>query len=423
MSFVTGNNQSQLPQFTTLGDQHQPELEEYSTAIGWLDEVSKANGAYIHVPFCFHKCHYCDFFSVIGKKDQYQKFVERMVRELSLVGQKMHKVNTIYVGGGTPTLLPVELLEEMLDAICTYLPMDGETEFTVEANPETLTTEIASCLAANGVNRLSIGAQSFEMELLKQLERWHDPQNVQRAVEISRQAGIDNINIDLIYAIPTQTIEQVQEDLRIVIDLEPKHLSCYALTYEPNTPMRSKLDAGTISRVEHDIEVDMFDIVISKLNANGFLQYEISNFAKEGYACKHNVIYWKNKNWWPFGPAAAGHINGRRWRNSPRLSSYLSSESLPAVVDVELLSEDEQAGEAFMMGLRLLEGIEREVVEQLIEKSTEEWRRSVIKRNIEIGLLEWREDALVLTDKGLHFADTVISELLMRDDNEHGSST
>jgi oxygen-independent coproporphyrinogen-3 oxidase len=293
-----------------------------------------------------------------------------------------------------------------------------DVEYTIEANPETITSEKAAVMVSQGVNRVSIGAQSFNTELLKQLERWHDPVNVGRAVEFVRSAGIDNISLDLIYAIPTQTVEQVKADLQEAVSLLPTHLSCYALTYEPNTPLLHKLNSGSVTRVGHDVEADMFDVVADVLSWSGYKQYEISNFAKDSFACKHNLMYWKNKNWWPFGPAASGHIDGQRWKNSPRLADYLSTSGLPPVEDVERLSKDIQAGEAFMMGLRLLEGMEFAWVESLIEQSPNTWRRTVIERNIESGFLIWANEKLVLTDKGLHFADTVICELLTCDESE-----
>ncbi len=418
---MTEHPANHLPQFTISGHSTQPNplgSDSVLTAETWVNGASRVTGAYIHVPFCFHKCHYCDFFSVSGKEEQHRTFVRRLTKELEFVGPKMSELETIFIGGGTPTLLEPELLLQMLEAIVRYLPLAKDVEFTIEANPETVTAEKTDIMSSCGVNRLSIGAQSFDEKLLKQLERWHEPKNVKRAVDIARESGIHNINIDLIYAIPTQNIAQVEHDLCEAISLSPNHLSCYALTYELNTPLRHRLESGSVTRVEHDVEAEMFDVVTRELTLAGYSQYEISNFAKSSFACKHNVMYWKNKNWWPFGPAASGHIDGRRWRNTPRLTEYLQDLDLPPVHDVECLDDDTQAGEAFMMGLRLLEGMERLWVEELLEKTPEEWRRVVIERNVANGMLEWKKEMLALTSEGVRFADTVISELLMRDGNE-----
>jgi oxygen-independent coproporphyrinogen III oxidase len=418
---VAEKQPTNLPQFTNLVASQQPSSLENAgelTAEGWIASASDSLGAYIHVPFCFHKCHYCDFFSVVGKESQHEAYVDRLSEELACIGPLMKPLQTIFIGGGTPTLLAPKLFQQMLEAIQKYLPFENELEYTIEANPETVTQEKAEILSACGVNRVSIGAQSFDAELLKVLERWHEPSSVARAVECVHNAGITNVNLDLIYAIPTQSIEQVQSDVRIATALKPTHMSCYALTYEPNTPLAHRLAVGEVVRVDHDLEADMFDFVTEELTSLGYKQYEISNYAKEGKQCKHNLLYWKNGNWWPFGPAGAGHSNGRRWRNTPRISDYLRMSPLPPVEDVELLSEDVQAGEAFMMGLRLLEGMERAWVDDLLSKSISDWRSPIIERNVEEGFLEWNKEMLLFTDKGLHFADTVISELLMRDENE-----
>ena len=418
---MTDHPANQLAHFTILEQLTQPDSLCPSSVLKantWVKDASKVFGAYIHVPFCFHKCHYCDFFSIAGKEDQYQEYLHRLVKELQFVGPKMSELKTIFIGGGTPTLLPPKLLHQMLEAVAQHLPISEDVEYTIEANPETITSQKADIMASWGINRLSIGAQSFDKQLLKILERWHEPNNVKRSMDFARNAGIHNINLDLIHAIPTQTIKQVEYDLRQAMSLSPTHLSCYALTYELNTPLHSSLESGTISRVSHDTEAEMFDVVVQELSSSGYAQYEISNFAKEGHSCEHNIMYWKNKNWWPFGPAASGHIDGRRWRNAPRLTDYLLTDDLPPVQDVECLSEDIQAGEAFMMGLRLLEGMERTWVDDLVDKSPQEWRRGVIERNVAEGMLEWKKEKLALTGKGLHFADTVISELLMRDGNE-----
>ena len=409
-----------LLQFINSLDDRQPRTPQHGdkpTAEAWIDSIDKVDGAYIHVPFCFHKCHYCDFFSIAGADDRHEPFVDRLVGELSFIGSQMHKpLDSVFVGGGTPTLLAPMLFDRLLAAIRYELPLAPGCEWTIEANPETVTNEVAQIMAKHGVNRVSIGAQSFDKVQLKTLERWHEPESVERAVSCFRAAGIDNYNLDLIYSIPGQTISQVQDDLLRAIDLQPKHLSCYALIYEPNTPLRTRLDLGEVIRVEQDIEAEMFELVRTILHEANYLQYEISNFAMRGYECRHNLMYWKNKSWWPFGPAAAGHLDGRRWKNAPRLSEYILNEPLPFVQDVETLDDDRSAGEAFMLGLRMLKGMERTWVESLVEQSTSRWREHVIERFIKEKLLHWKSDNLALTANGILVADTVILALLMRED-------
>lgn len=409
-----------LSQFINSQETRQPrscQVENNLTAEGWINTVNKVQSVYIHVPFCFHKCHYCDFFSIARADDRHESFVDRLVMELAFVGSVMESpLQSIFIGGGTPTLLEPALLARMLKTVKNVLPMNTDCEWTVEANPETVTSEVANVLASHGVNRVSIGAQSFNLQNLKTLERWHDPESVPRAIAHFVEAGIDNYNLDLIYAIPNQTVEQVESDLQIAIELQPKHLSCYALIYEPNTALRMRLDRGEVLRVDQGIEADMFEMVRCTLAESDYKQYEISNFARKGFECVHNLSYWQNKNWWPIGPAAAGHVDGRRWRNVPRLSDYFSKEPLPPIEDVELLDGDKRAGESFMLGLRILDGIDQSNVQFLIDQSLDSWRKDVIDRHIEANLLHWKNNKLALTETGILVADTVISSLLMHDD-------
>ncbi|MEM9416149.1 MAG: coproporphyrinogen-III oxidase family protein, partial [Planctomycetota bacterium] len=267
---------------------------------------------YFHLPFCFHKCHYCDFYSVVdppnttqpGENDRQPALTQALIAEIQRrASQAEFRPRTIFVGGGTPTYLRPELWAQLLHTLrqVGWLPDSGPTgvspadrgagtlpvdapEFTVEANPETVTAELMQQLAAGGVNRVSIGAQSFDNASLKQLERWHDPESVPRAVQYCRDAGIHNLSLDLIFAIPGQTLAMLERDLDALLALEPTHLSTYGLTYEPNTPLTAKLRVGQISRIDEDLERDMFELVLNKLEAAGFEHYEVSNWAKKNGA-------------------------------------------------------------------------------------------------------------------------------------------
>jgi len=386
------------------------------TAEGWMNDLDSVKSVYIHIPFCFHKCHYCDFYSIAGAEDQYEPFVKQLAKELEQVGEHLASIETIFIGGGTPTIFDTDLFDEMLQSIATHIPRSTQCEWTIEANPETVTIEKANAMVRYGVNRVSIGAQSFDATLLKALERWHDVSNVHRSVDFIRQSGIQDINLDLIYAIPTQTKTQLLFDLEQAMQLQPTHMSCYSLIYEPYTPLRSRLDRGEVQRIEHELEASMFETVREVLADNKYAQYEISNFAKDGYDCQHNLAYWKNKSWWPIGPSASGHLNGLRWKNAPRIRDYIEGAPMPLVVGVESLDADKSAGESFMVGLRMLKGMERTWVEALIQQSDKRWRAEVIDQNIKGGLLHWIDDYLSLTDEGLRFADTVILTLLMQDE-------
>lgn len=320
---------------------------------------------------------------------------------------------TIFVGGGTPTLMRAELWERLLGEMRRSGVLDRVEEFTVEANPETVTPELMNVLVAGGVNRVSIGAQSFQPPLLKMLERWHEPANVGRAVETVRAAGIENVNLDLIFAVPGQTMETLRADLDAALALRPDHLSYYGLTYEPNTAMTQRLKMHQFEPADEDTERAMYEAVLDRLDTAGFEQYEVSNWAKRGAVdrrCQHNLAYWTNRNWLGIGPAAASHIDGRRWKNRPHLGRYLDSEGGPPIVDFEHLPEERRVGEELMLRLRLREGVPRPWLEQHLPRGDQRWR--TINELTRIGMMEDRGDRLVLTRRGLFVADAVIGKLL-----------
>jgi oxygen-independent coproporphyrinogen III oxidase len=375
-------------------------------------------GLYIHVPFCFHKCHYCDFYSIVDSRDRQGQFVARLIEEIEAAAELLPSpLETIFVGGGTPTLLAAPLWADLLAALSGAVLRLPGAEFTVEANPETVTPELADVLVAGGVNRVSIGAQSFNPVHLKTLERWHDPRNVGRAVEIFRAAGVGSINLDLIFAIPGQSVTDWVADLDAAIALECDHLSCYGLMYEPNTPLTQKLRQGKIAPVDDESAAAMYESSMERLADAGFEHYEISAWAKPGKRCRHNVLYWTNQDWWPLGPSASGHVGGTRWKNVSRLAEYLDERpgrgGLPPITDVERLDADGRVGEELMLRLRLVDGIERSWLEGLLREGARGGERAAaIEKAIAENLLEEREGWVRLTRRGLLLADVVLAELV-----------
>jgi oxygen-independent coproporphyrinogen-3 oxidase len=315
---------------------------------------------------------------------------------------------TIFVGGGTPTFLPGKCWENLLSAMQEQGWLTNVTELTVEANPETVTRELLDQLVAGGVNRMSMGAQSFDERHLKTLERWHDPRKVGLAVQIARQAGIANLNTDLIFAIPGQSLADVSRDLDEALALGTEHLSYYNLTYEPNTAMKQKLAMGQVTPVDEDTEAAMYELILSRMAGAGFEHYEISNWSKPGLPCGHNLMYWTNGNWVGAGPAAASHVAGYRWKNQPSLGPYLATTGQPPIIEVEHLTAEDRIGEVLMMYLRLRQGMPTTAVEKLVDAR----RQDKVSELTHLDLLETVGGYLRLTDKGLLVGDAVLGELL-----------
>lgn len=383
---------------------------------------------YIHTPFCVHKCHYCDFYSFVDTRDQQPLFVERLVSELRTLAPHARgaALKTVFVGGGTPSLLRVELWERVLATLAEAFDLSeiraGRGEFTVECNPESATPELLAVLRAGGVDRVSIGAQSFDPRHLKTLERWHNPENVARAVEAARAAGIPRQSIDLIFAIPGQSLEDWDRDLDRALALKTTHLSCYDLTYEPNTAMTKRLSLGEFEPAPEELELTMFEHKVRKLGAAGLARYEVSNFAVPGAESLHNLAYWRQEQWLAAGPSASGHAlagataraGSVRWKNVPRLGDYLASSGYSPVVDVEAPDGARLVRERIMMGLRLSEGIDGgEVLADAAACGCD--ARAIERAVARAGGRGWMTTSAgrwTLTDAGFPLADMIAGEIM-----------
>ena len=380
-------------------------------------EAPHVRSLYVHVPFCFHKCHYCDFYSVVDTRDRMAPFCDRLETELDTIAHATGRpaLDTIFIGGGTPTLLPPELLSRVLGAIGRAFEIRAGAEWTIEVNPETLCRERAQVLAENGVNRVSIGAQSFHRAHLATLERHHDPDTVERAIEHALASGIERISVDLIYAIPGQTLGEWAGDLERALALPIEHLSAYALTYEPNTPMTARLHAGEFDPAPDTLEVAMYDHTLHEIRGQGFDRYEVSNHAKPGAACRHNLAYWRGDNWLAAGPGAAGHLGGHRWTNTPRLDDYIRSgaDGFAPIREHETPDPTRMLLDRIMMGIRTRDGLD---AESLRRDAADLGKQDALDRRAAWcrahGWLEDLGDTWTLTDGGYHFADRVAAELM-----------
>lgn len=383
------------------------------------------DGLYLHLPFCFHKCHYCDFFSVVapgGGEDAAQDaFTDALLRELDAAAAAWSAAGvslaprTLFAGGGTPTLLAPRRWRRVLGALRSHGLLARAEEFTAEANPETVTEEGLEAMAAGGVDRLSIGAQSFDRSSLAALERWHEPESVGRAVSLARAAGFGNLSLDLIWAIPGQTLAMLDADLDRLLGLHPEHLSAYGLTFEPQTPLAARLRVGAVAEVGEDLQRAMYDRVMERLDAAGYEQYELSNWARRGgdLRCRHNLVYWRNGDWLGVGPAAASHLAGLRHRNRPNLKAWqdaLARGQPPPRVDVERLPPGQRLGERLMLGLRLSEGVDAAGVDA--ELPTGDPRREHLAQMESLGFLEVAGGRLRVTRAGRFVADAILVKLL-----------
>ena len=367
------------------------------------------DGIYLHVPFCKHKCPYCDHYSLVAGPDVHEAFVRRLIGEMQATGPLVRSApQTVYVGGGTPTELSPALWGRVLTALRASLDCSALREFTVETNPETTDAARLEMLVKGSVNRLSIGAQSFSAPHLSALGRRHSPADIRRAVELARRAGLDNLSLDLMFAMPGQTPQDRASDLEEALVLGPEHLSCYALTFERGTPLAAALEAGRVAPCPERGAAVMYERAMDRLQAAGFEHYEISNFARPGRHCLHNMLYWTGGNWLALGPAAWGHLDGLRWRNAPDLQAYLHSQGGAPVDEVEKLDDSRRFGEQIAVRLRVVKGVPIEWLEPRLDPT----RRAAIERLCAEGLLERTPTHLRLTRRGLLLADHVATELL-----------
>ena len=377
-----------------------------------LPIYAEPRAAYLHVPFCAHRCGYCDFTLVAGRDDLTDDYVRAMSVELSSL-EYPREVDTLFFGGGTPTHLPPKQLAGLLELTRKWFTLAPGYEWSVEANPFGLTDEKIGLLADAGVNRISLGVQSFDADVLKLLERDHREEEVMSAVErICRR--IENVGLDLIFGVPGQSLELWRETLRKAIELRPTHLSTYGLTFEKGTAFWTRREKGALVQLPDELERDMYSVTMDDLAAAGFEHYEISNFARPGFRCRHNQAYWQAIPYFGFGPGAARYINGVRTSNHRSTTTWikrvLAGES--AIGMAEELEPKHRAREALILGLRQLDGIRRDRFQQLTGFNLDELAGSEIARQVTAGNVTDFGEGIRLSRTGIFVADSVIVDLL-----------
>lgn len=390
--------------------QRSPTFADFERASGppWL----WPRAAYVHVPFCAHHCGYCDFAVAVGKDSYIELYVDALAAELTTLGTPQ-PVNSIFLGGGTPTYLSPAQLERLLKVLRQWLIMAPDGEFTIESNPGTLDADKVAVLSGSGVNRISLGAQSFHPRLLQVLERDHRPADVPRAVEMVRKR-IRSVSIDLIFGVPDQTQADWAADLEHALALEPDHVSTYGLTYEKGTRLWKQRRRGEIQALDEDTELALYVYALDRLEAAGFEHYEISNHALPGRRSRHNEVYWANHAYFGFGLGAARYVRQRRELNTRDLQTYirrtLSGES--PVFQSEVLAPEARARETIALQLRRSQGIERGSFREQTGYELDSLVGPTIARHVELGLLEDDVAAIRLTRRGKYVADALVRDLL-----------
>lgn len=374
---------------------------------GWAAPTA----AYLHVPFCRHRCGYCNFSVVAGRDELAERYLAAIDRELSQLDRP--PVDTVFIGGGTPTHLAPGRLERLLQSVRQRLDLSPAAEWSVEANPEDITDEKLQLLQRYGVNRVSLGVQSFQADKLRVLERGHSGRSATAAIE-QTAARIPNISIDLIFAAPEETVAVWQDDLSRALSLPIRHLSTYALTFEKGTSFWSRQRRGELAQAGESVELEMYELARRMTASAGMPQYEVSSFAVPGSQCRHNLAYWQGRGWYAAGPGAARFVGGRREVNHRSTTTYLrrieAGES--PVAESEPIGLEEYARERAAFGIRMLAGID---LQQLRRETGVDIRRlcaAGIDRSLKMDLLVETGSRLRLTDRGVRFADTVASDLL-----------
>ena len=377
---------------------------------------------YLHIPFCARKCRYCDFASYAGREADMSAYVDAVVQEAQARAKQLgtQAVETAFIGGGTPSLLPAPQLNRLLDGVGRCFPVQPGAEFTSEANPGTLTRPWLDAAVSHGVNRLSLGMQAYQPELLAMLGRIHDFRQVERSVALAREAGISNISLDLMFGLPGQRADQWRETLQAALSLHPQHLSCYGLIPEEGTPLKADLDAGRLSLPDEDTERAMYDTALSMLAEAGFMQYEISNLALPGHACRHNLGYWRQVPYLGLGAAASSMLPAgysaayTRETNPPGLSDYMEMVRAGAwnLREQAGVSPAEARFETMMLGLRTTEGVSEQAFEAMHGMTMEHCYGPRLRALEMQGLLCRTSGAWRLTRRGMDVQNAVLVELM-----------
>lgn len=382
--------------------------------------MKQSTSAYVHIPFCEHICYYCDFNKVFLEGQPVDEYIEALLKEahLSLIKNPVKNMETLYVGGGTPTSLNASQLDRLLSGLREILPYN-EGEFTVEANPGDLSGEKLDVMKNYGVNRLSMGVQTFDDRLLKKIGRKHTAKDVYDTVRLLEEKDFSNVTIDLIYALPGQSLESFRDTVERALALDLPHYALYSLILENQTMFMNWVRRGKMQLPEQELEAQMYAETIEAMEKAGRMQYEISNFAKPGFESQHNLVYWNNQNYFGLGAGASGYLENRRYKNRGPIQHYmkaLTDNQLP-ILEEERLSQKEQIEEEMFLGLRKISGVDKTVFESRFDQKLTDVYSDVIEKLKQQKLIAETDSRVRLTKTGLFRGNDVFEKFLLDKEN------
>lgn len=374
-------------------------------------------GLYIHIPFCRQKCLYCDFPSWAGREGQMQAYVDALTAEIKAQGKRYAKreVVSVFFGGGTPTALEIPMLAQLMEAVRESFRLAEDAEITAEANPGTLHFEMAVALKQMGFNRLSMGVQAWQNSRLKELGRIHTIEEFLENYRAVRQAGFENVNVDLMFALPKQTMEEWQETVRHITALQPEHISAYSLIIEEGTPFYERYRRGELEPLSEEMDREMYHWAVDYLAEQGYMQYEISNFAKKGRQSRHNRIYWQAEEYLGMGLGAHSYMDGERFHNCYDLQAYIAANGNASLLkeDAETITETDAPAEFMFLGLRLTEGVSFARFRQRFGKEMTAVYGKELQELTELGLLLQDENGVRLSRRGIDVSNYVFERFLL----------
>lgn len=371
---------------------------------------------YLHFPFCQQKCFYCDFYSLSGQEALIDNYCQNLIKEILIYAQQFPqlKIDTIYLGGGTPSLIPVKNLAEILACLKQNFYIDPKAEISIEANPDSLNQEKLQAYLQMGINRLSLGVQAWQNSLLKKIGRTYQIETFLQAYHWARKAGFSNINLDLIFALPTQTLTQWQESLENVIALKPEHIACYSLEWDNHSIFAQQLKNGKIVMNTDELDRQMYQLACNLLSKAGYQQYEISNFALLGLSCQHNLDFWHSKDYLGLGAGATSLINSQTWQNTKNLKTYCNTLAKNQLTKekIHTFNQEELITNFIMLALRTKQGLNTKIFQQKFGLDFEQLQQKQVNKLLQQQLLQKNNHFISLTKRGENVLNQVMLELV-----------